>query len=193
MHPFQKFPRPTIWWFIASSAARPNTSIHIPKLQLHKMYCNIMTTLYLYMTGHTHLDDSALRRPLRPSFLVHYGDVIMGAIAYQITSLTIVYPAVYLDVDQRKYISKLCVTGLCMGNSPGTGEFPAQMASNAENVSIWWRHHEHSLPLIKTWVKFCTQGCHNFSGGSAKSSLTLNQSSTKYKNTYCAGLCGCSI
>ena len=23
----------------------------------------------------------------------------------------------------------------------GAGEFPAQMASNAENVSIWWRHH----------------------------------------------------
>ena len=23
----------------------------------------------------------------------------------------------------------------------GTGEFPAQMTSNAENVSIWWRHH----------------------------------------------------
>ena len=21
------------------------------------------------------------------------------------------------------------------------GEFPAQRASNAENVSIWWRHH----------------------------------------------------
>ena len=28
------------------------------------------------------------------------------------------------------------------GNSPGTGEFPAQMASKAENVSIWWRHHD---------------------------------------------------
>ena len=26
-------------------------------------------------------------------------------------------------------------------NAMGTGEFPAQMASNAENVSIWWRHH----------------------------------------------------
>ena len=38
--------------------------------------------------------------------------------------------------------SKLLVTGLCAGNSPGTGDFPAQMASNAENVSIWWRHHE---------------------------------------------------
>ena len=30
--------------------------------------------------------------------------------------------------------SKLRVTGLCGGNSPVTGEFPAQMASNAENV-----------------------------------------------------------
>ena len=29
----------------------------------------------------------------------------------------------------------------CPVNRPGTGEFPAQMASNAENVSIWWRHH----------------------------------------------------
>ena len=37
--------------------------------------------------------------------------------------------------------SKLRVTGLCVGNSPGTGEFPAQRASNAENVFIWWRHH----------------------------------------------------
>ena len=26
-----------------------------------------------------------------------------------------------------------------MGNP---GEFPAQMASNAENISIWWRHHD---------------------------------------------------
>ena len=42
---------------------------------------------------------------------------------------------------RSKKTSKLCVTGLCAGNSPGTGEFPAQMASNAENVSIWWRHH----------------------------------------------------
>ena len=31
---------------------------------------------------------------------------------------------------------KLRVTGLCAGNSPVTGEFPVQMASNAENVSI---------------------------------------------------------
>ena len=40
-----------------------------------------------------------------------------------------------------KKTSKLCVTGLCAGNSPGTGDFPAQMARNAENFSIWLRHH----------------------------------------------------
>ena len=42
---------------------------------------------------------------------------------------------------RSKKTSKLRVTGLCAGNSPETGEFPAQMASNAENVSIWWCHH----------------------------------------------------
>ena len=43
--------------------------------------------------------------------------------------------------------SKLRVTGLCAGNSPGTGEFPAQMASYAENVSIWWRHHDTNTDI----------------------------------------------
>ena len=35
---------------------------------------------------------------------------------------------------RSKETSKLRVTGLCAGNSPVTGEFPAQMASYAENV-----------------------------------------------------------
>ena len=42
---------------------------------------------------------------------------------------------------RSKKTSKLRVTGCCAGNSPGTVEFPAQMASHAENVSIWWHHH----------------------------------------------------
>ena len=46
--------------------------------------------------------------------------------------------------------SKLRVTGLCAGNSPVTGEFPAQRASNAENVSIWWRHHAISISPVPT-------------------------------------------
>ena len=42
---------------------------------------------------------------------------------------------------RSKKTSKIRVTGLCAGNSPATGEFSAQRVSNAENVSIWWRHH----------------------------------------------------
>ena len=49
---------------------------------------------------------------------------------------------------KSKKTSKLRVTGLCAGNSPGTGEFPAQMASYAENVSIWWRHHDKDKPHL---------------------------------------------
>ena len=72
--------------------------------------------------------------------IAHYGDVIMRAMASQITSLRIVFSNVYFK-RRSKETSKLCVTGLCAGNSPATGEFPAQRASNAENVSIWRRHH----------------------------------------------------
>ena len=43
---------------------------------------------------------------------------------------------------RSKKISKLRIPGLFAGNSPVTVEFPTQMASNAENVSIWWRHHD---------------------------------------------------
>ena len=42
---------------------------------------------------------------------------------------------------KSKKTSKLRVTDLCEGNSLVTREFPARRASNAENVSIWWRHH----------------------------------------------------
>ena len=59
----------------------------------------------------------------------------MGKIASQITSLAIVYWTVYSGADKKK-TSKLRLCG-----DPGSGEFPAQMACNVENVSILWRHH----------------------------------------------------
>ena len=49
-----------------------------------------------------------------------------------------------------KKTSKLCVTGLCEGNSLGTGEFPARRASNAGNVSIWWHHHVAYILLVRS-------------------------------------------
>ena len=74
------------------------------------------------------------------------------------TSLMIVYSTVYSGADQRKHESSAS-TGLCAGNSPVTGEFHAQRASNAEFVSISWRHHDyfHKLtpasygPLYEEW------------------------------------------
>ena len=69
---------------------------------------------------------------LKDSTFLHYIDVIMGAMASQTTSLTSVYSIAYSGADQTKHQSSATMTG----------EFPTQMASNAENVSIWWRHHE---------------------------------------------------
>ena len=51
---------------------------------------------------------------------------------------------------RSKKTLKLRVTGLCAGNSAGTGDFPAQMASYMENVSIWWRHN-HDNETGRGW------------------------------------------
>ena len=77
----------------------------------------------------------------------HYNDVMMTTMASQITSITVGYSTVYSDADQRKHqnsTSLAFVWGIYR-----TGEFPAQIASNAENVSIWWRHHDGAWwPLL---------------------------------------------
>ena len=53
-----------------------------------------------------------------------------------------------LDSISNHQLPDCLLTGLCDGNSPVTGEFPAQRASNAENVSIWWCHH---VQLSSRW------------------------------------------
>ena len=58
----------------------------------------------------------------------HYRDGIMGAMASQITSLTIVYSSFHAGADQRKHQSSASLAFV---------PFPVQMASNAKNVSIW--------------------------------------------------------
>ena len=75
----------------------------------------------------------------------HYSDVIMDVMASQITTLTSVYSTVYTDADQRKHQRSMSLAFVLGGNSLVTGEFPAQMASNRENVSIWLRHHVYCM------------------------------------------------
>ena len=55
----------------------------------------------------------------------HYADVIMGAIASQITSLTIVYSIVYSDADQRKH------------------------QSSASLAFVWGNHRDRWIPSTK--------------------------------------------
>ena len=94
---------------------------------------------------------------------------------------------------RSKKTSKLRVTDLCAGNSPVTGEFPAQRTGNAENVSIWWRHHEkpHNSPrgvYMYTYIEFKASRCSTWCLLSAISSLDRVQTtymvvhggSTKY-------------
>ena len=64
----------------------------------------------------------------------------MSAMASQISGVSVVYSTVCSGADQGKHQSSASLA-LCEGNSPVTVEFPAQRASNAENVPIWWRHH----------------------------------------------------
>ena len=119
----------------------------------------------------TYTDISVMLRSCRGSVSSHlyfnqdhYFDVIM--VRWRLKSPPDCYSTVHSGADKRKHQSdgvlnhqprdcllnrsfrrrskktfKLRVTGLCAGNSPVTGEFPAQRASTADNASIWLRHH----------------------------------------------------
>ena len=63
--------------------------------------------------------------------MIPYSDVKMGAMAPQIASLTIIYSTVSSGADRRKHQTSVSLAFAM------TGEFPAQIASNAENASIW--------------------------------------------------------
>ena len=60
----------------------------------------------------------------------------MGAMTPQTTGISIINSTVFSGADKKTHQSSACE-----GNSPVTREFPAQRASNAENVFVWWRHH----------------------------------------------------
>ena len=79
----------------------------------------------------------------------HYSDVIMGATASQTTSLTIVYATVYSGAYQRKHQSSAWPL---WGNSPVTGEFPAQRPVTRKKFPF-------DDVIMECWVK-CPQSDH---------------------------------
>ena len=79
---------------------------------------------------------------------MHHSDVIMGAMASEITGVSIVYSNGCSGADQRKHQS---FASLAFVRGPVTNEFPAQRANNVENISIWWLHRVDGLLWVDIW------------------------------------------
>ena len=86
----------------------------------------------------------------------HFSDVIMVAMVSQITSLTL-FTQPFIQAKIKENIKASCDWPLCVCVCVwGGGEiFPTQLASNVENVFIWWHHHIiyifHWIYSIWTW------------------------------------------
>ena len=78
-----------------------------------------------------------IRLKEQPEMLLHYSDIIVSVMAPQITSLQL-FTQPFIQAKIKKDIKDPRHWPLC-GEFTGGCEFPAQMASNAENVG--WRHH----------------------------------------------------
>ena len=96
------------------------------------------------MSRHFQGKDTLIARVNLWRYLVHYNDVIMSAMASLITSVSIACLTVCSGGDQRKHQTPrhwpLC--------GEFTGDRGIQKASNTENVSISWRHHESRSTII---------------------------------------------
>ena len=71
----------------------------------------------------------------------------MGVLASQITSLTVVYPIVDSDADQRKHQSS-ALLAFVRGIHRWPVNSPHKWPSNAEIVSIWLRHHANQIEVF---------------------------------------------
>ena len=97
-----------------------------------------------YICGHT----------VHPMKYAHCNDVIMRMMASQITSPTIVYSTVYSGTDQRKHQSSVSLA-FEQGIHQWPVNSPQKRASNTENISILWRHHEMVLLcFVSLWLHY---------------------------------------
>ena len=102
-------------WLSSYDSQTPQCNIPQCTTQNRKVHISVLNSAWWDM-GQKHCEIYEIG-------LLHYGDVIMGAIASQITSLTIVYSTVYSDADKRKHqssVSLAFVRGIHRGpvNSP---------------------------------------------------------------------------
>ena len=85
--------------------------------------------------------------------VTHYNDVIVNTMVSQITSLTIVYSAIYSGTDQRKHQSSASLVFV-----RGIHRWPVNSPHKwgyAENVPIWWRLHAVAIGVYECCVIEC--------------------------------------
>ena len=102
-------------------------------LAQYELNTNFTYDAYVYFSNIKRIQYVFVNETLVKVTSNHYNDVIMSAIASQITSLTIVYSTVYSDADQRKH------------------------QSSASLAFVWWIHRgpmnsPHKWPV--TWKMF---------------------------------------
>ena len=69
---------------------------------------------------------------------VNYGNVKWSSWRLELP-VNRVFVQQFVQTDKNKHQSPRCCP--FVRDPPATGRFPAQRDSNAENVSIWWRHN----------------------------------------------------
>ena len=116
-------------------------------LIVHHLRGRITTRRFLshaMIDTHWSYFPSAMTHFTYESLVHHYCDVIMGRDGVSNHQLhDCLFNRLFRHISKKK--SKLLVTGLRAGNSAVTGEFSAQMGSNAENVSIWRHQHDTAI------------------------------------------------
>ena len=78
--------------------------------------------------------------------MTHYNGVIMSAIVFQITSLTIFY-SIVIQTKIKVNIKDPRHWSLC-GAFTGDRGIPRTNGQLRENFSIWWRHHGHDIDRL---------------------------------------------
>ena len=89
------------------------------------------------------------------AWLTHYNDFIMSRMGLK-SSASSVFIQAFIQAQIIENIKASRHWPLC-GESLVTIEFPAQMASNVENVSIWWRHHERFNNIVVILLRHVLQ------------------------------------
>ena len=123
--------------------------------------CSISHNISIWFSfciGHLWLYYSPLWNGMMNLTTFHYNDVIIGAMASQITSLTIFYQTVYTGADQRTHQSSASlafVRGIHRWpvNSPQKGPVTRKMLPFDDVIMVWFAsiHREQSVNTYPYW------------------------------------------